>query len=198
MSLELVTAPAVEPLTLDVVKAHLKLGELDVEDSLIQNIYIGSARRDAEHATQRALITQTWRLRLCRFPSGGPLYVPKPPLQSITSIAYVDGDGQTQTWDAAEYAVDTYSEPGRVYPAYGYSWPTSRGDPNSVIVTFVAGYGASGADVPEDIRNALLLIIGDRYAQREDTQILSGGEREMEQLPRASQWLLCPYAIPVF
>ena len=189
--------PQAEPLALDIVKAHLRIENLDVHDELLQSIYIPSATRDVEAITQRALITQTYVYRLPCFPVAGPLRLPHPPLQSVTSVQYVDGNGTTQTWDSDDYVVDTTSTPGVIEPVYGGSWPTARGDRNSVIITLVAGYGNAASAVPADIRHAMLLMIGDAYARVEDTPV-PGEHYSIETVPRPARMLLSPYIIPVF
>jgi uncharacterized phiE125 gp8 family phage protein len=94
------------------------------------------------------------------------ILVPRPPLISVSSITYVDGNGTTQTLSAAAYKVDTDSEPGRITPAYGYCWPTTRAEINAIAITYVAGY-ATRAAVPASIKQAMLLLIGHWYENRE-------------------------------
>jgi uncharacterized phiE125 gp8 family phage protein len=127
---------------------------------------IKSAREEAERRTARAMVTQTWRLSLDHFPASGEIVFPRPPLQSVTSVTYVDEDGAEQTLDSGEYVVDTSGERGRLYLDYEKSWPSVRIQPNAVQVTFVAGYGAA-ADVPAPFRSWMLLRMGDLYAHRE-------------------------------
>ena len=117
-------------------------------DPMITSL-IKSARVRAESMTRRALITQTLDLKLDFFQN--EIHVPRPTLQSVTSITYVDTDGATQTLSAADYLVDAISEPARITPAYGVTWPSTRSQTNAVTVRFVAGYGAAAA-VPDGIK----------------------------------------------
>lgn len=140
MSLKLVTAAAIEPVNLAQAKiAAAILGNTD--DGLLQ-VLITAAREQAETITHRALVTSTWDLTLDAFPESSEeaIELPLPPLQSVMSITYLDGDGATQIMDSGDYAVDTSSEPGSVYPAYGASWPSTQDVRNAVTVRFVAGY----------------------------------------------------------
>jgi hypothetical protein len=41
---------------------------------------------------------------------------------------------------SADYLLDTYLEPNRIVLAYGKCWPSARYQPNSVQVTYKAGY----------------------------------------------------------
>src|SRR5690606_26519144 len=109
------------------------------------------------------ITTQTLELVLDAFPRT-VINVPLPPLQTVDSIAYIDPDGQTQTLDPQTYDVDAVG--GRVAPAYGEAFPATRAVQNAVTVRFTAGY----TSVPEPIRAAMLLIIGDLYANREGQQ----------------------------
>lgn len=119
--------------------------------------WIQAARIEAETKTRGVLVTQTWDLHLDNFP-GWEMHIPNPPLQSVSSITYVDTDGTTQTLAADQYLVDTKSQPGRITPAFGLTWPTTRAQTNAVTVRFVAGHGAAAA-VPENIKSWMKLRI---------------------------------------
>ncbi len=169
MSLTLVTAPAAEPVSLEEAKLHLRV-DSDADDDLVATL-IEAARNNVEAHTSRALVNQTWDLKLDTFPPSHIFELPRPPLSSVTSITYVDIDGVEQTWASADYTVQAnagpYSMPGTVALAYGASYPTHRSQPDAVTVRFVAGYGADGSSVPAAIRQAVLLLIGEMYARRE-------------------------------
>lgn len=159
MGLRVVTSPTVEPITIAEAKTHLRVTDSGEDDRIAA--LIAAAREEAETITGRAFITQTWRLTLDRFPLCGPIELPRAPLQSITSITYVDSDGASQTW--ANYRVSTNSEPGRVEPAYNEVWPTIRDVTEAATITYVAGYGDTSRDVPNGIKNALLLMVESYY-----------------------------------
>ena len=53
----------------------------------------------------RALLTQTWDMYLDEFPCAGEIIIPLSPLQSVTSVSYVDQHGATQTWASANYRI---------------------------------------------------------------------------------------------
>lgn len=164
MSLSLVTGPTVEPISVAQFKLHARITR-DDEDGLIA-AYITAARKYVETAQRRQLVTATWRLSLEQFP-GWELVLPLSPLQTISSITYVETDGTTQTISSTDYIVDTYRTPGLAVPAYGLVWPVARCQPNSVRVTFVAGYGDTGSTVPETTRQAVRLLASHYYENRE-------------------------------
>jgi uncharacterized phiE125 gp8 family phage protein len=175
MPIVLATAPAAEPVTLTEAKTHLRVTHTD-DDTYITAL-IKVARQMAEQLTGRQLITATWDLYLDRFPDGSgrvleeldryAIRVPLPRLQSVTHVKYYDLDNTLQTLSASAYTVDIRSEPARIAPAYGYTWPATRDDLAVVNVRFIAGYGAA-ADVPEGLKQWVLLRIGTMYANREE------------------------------
>jgi uncharacterized phiE125 gp8 family phage protein len=114
MPLSLVTSATAEPVTRQQFKAHARITR-DDEDGVIDG-YLLAARRYVETALRRQLVNATWRLTLDCFPAC--IDVPLPPLSSVSSITYVDTDGATQTLNSSLYRVDTYSQPGRITPAY--------------------------------------------------------------------------------
>jgi uncharacterized phiE125 gp8 family phage protein len=173
MSLKLITAPEEEPLTLADAKAHLRVESTD-DDTLISSL-IMSAREAVEGHTQRSLMLQTWELALPAFPTAcradASLYlfaiqIPKSPLSSITSVKYVDEAGVLQTMDEDDYQLDDHSEPPQLVPAYGTVWPSTRAQPNAVLIRYVAGY-PEAENVPAQIKSWMKLRIGTLYENRE-------------------------------
>jgi len=172
VALTLVTPPAAEPVSLTEAKAHLRV-EITDDDTVITNL-ITTARVDLENATSRAWITQTWDLVLDDFPASDEIKIPRPPLQSVTSITYKDKDGNSFTFDAANYVVDVDAKPGRVVLADASTWPGATLYPaGAVRVRFVAGYGDAD-DVPKPLRQALLLLLGHYYENREAVLVSAG------------------------
>ena len=130
---------------------------------------LAAAREHVEDWTRRALMTQTPELVLDAFPTGG-INLPSPPLQSVTSIKYIDTDGVEQTLSSALYDVDTDSEPGMVAPAYDEEWPDTRDQINAVRVRYAAGW-TTAALVPYKIKAAILLVCADLHEMRGDPVI---------------------------
>ena len=163
MGLRLITPPAEEPITLEEAKQHLRVE--DSSQDLLIGLYIMAARQHIDGKDGwlgRAIVSQTWELSLDTFPAD-EIQIPLVPLVSITSVVYDDEDGIEQTIDGADYTLDPA---GWVVTAGDYSWPTPITAINAVRVRFVAGYG-DAADVPATIKAAILLMVGDLYAQRE-------------------------------
>jgi uncharacterized phiE125 gp8 family phage protein len=157
--LTLHTAPTAEPVSLDEAKKQCDIADgLTYHDQELMGKIV-AARQFVERRLNRQLVTATWNLFLDRFPCGmEPIMVPNAPLQSITSIAYVDSAGDSQTWSASAYRVGVSREPGRVVPVFGGTYPTTLNTIDAVAVRFVAGYGAPAA-VPQGIKDAILLLV---------------------------------------
>ena len=163
------TAPAQEPVGLEEMKAWARVDDADSDATIAGNIV--AARRWVETFTQRALITRTFTYKIDRFP--GPITTVIELLggntQTLTSIAYLDSDGNSQTWTASDYIADKTSEPALVGLAYNIDWPIIRIWDLPVTITYDAGYGDNPGDVPEELRTAIKIIAAEHYENREDS-----------------------------
>jgi len=174
------TAPTEEPVTLIEAKNHLRVDHGD-DDSLISAL-LQAAREWCEGYQGRAYMQRTITLKLDTFYD--MLELPDPPLVSVTSVQYVDTDGNTQTLGSTYYTVDTTSEPGRIHLAYNQTWPQHRDIPHAVTITFVAGY-SSRAAVPARFKAAIKLLLGHLYEHREVVTELA-----LKKVPMAVESLL--------
>lgn len=158
--------PALEPVTLDEVKAHLRVDVAD-EDAYIASL-IAAARALSESLTGRALITQTLQMSLDRWPScGRAVDLPRAPVQSIVSVEVVDASGSTVAVDAQDYEVDVLGIPARMMPARGSLWPVPGPRMGGIKITFVAGFGDIPGDIPSGLRQMLLLLCAHWFERRE-------------------------------
>jgi len=168
----LVTAPAIEPVTLNEAKEHLRVLH-DDEDVYIESL-ITAARQMVESgeswSLDRSLITTTWRVILDGFPHC--IELPRPPLIAVSSITYLDTTNTSQTLSNTLYTVDTHNEPGRIAPAYNSIWPETLPHLNAVTITYTAGFGATAASVPMAVRQAILIAVADLYEVGRETNIV--------------------------
>lgn len=167
-SLKQTAAPAVEPVDLTLAKLHCEVVGNAYNTLLTGKIQ--SAREVVEIDSRRALITQEWELRLDAFPCAAFIEIPKPPLQSVASLKYIDPAGELQTWSSDNYTVDDSRHPGRVNLAYGHSWPAIRCCANAIVIAFTCGYGDAASDVPAAAVQAMLLQIATMFRDREMTK----------------------------
>lgn len=188
-SLETVSGPASEPLSLDETKLHLRV-EHTADDSLISGL-ISAARYMSESYTNRRWISQTlkvsyrWWPRGPKPPYGNAMALPVEPVSEISSVQYVDGNGTVQTLASTAYQTWLVHSPPLVAPARATVWPAIDGMTLSPVrVTFVAGYG-SASSVPDHAKNAMKLSISNWYEHRGD-----GKEPHDMGLPPAAKRLL--------
>lgn len=177
MDLILDTGPAMEPVSLEEAKTHLRVDVSD-DDALIENL-ISASRRTFEQINRRTLYTTTWRLKLDGWPRQSYITLPRPPLASVTSISVKDQEGAATTWNASNYIVESERTPGRVYLAYGQSWPDQTLYPTGAItVTYVAGWATVDA-IPAEYKAAILLLLGHLYENREAVVVTGAVPKEI-------------------
>lgn len=181
------TAPTEEPVSLPELKAHSYVTIAD-DDSLLSAM-ITAARVYLSQLTSRAFVNATYTWVLTDWPSSGTFVVPVNPLQSVTSIKYYDSNGTQQTVTSTNYRVNTQVEPGRIEPISGYSWPGTDDREYPVEVKFVAGYGSVAESTPMPIRQAIKMLAGHWYQNREG--VLTG--TISKELEFAVTHLIAPY-----
>lgn len=165
-------APAEEPVSVEEVRAQVQIeaGDSDFDTEL--NIYIKAARGHVEESTGTRLVTQTVEMKADRFCALARL--PMAPLQTVTSIKYLDTNGDEQTLASTVYeAVAADMRPFiRLKP--NQAWPATLAVLDAVRVVAVVGYGAA-AVLPAKVKLAMLLMIGDWFARREDISNRAAG-----------------------
>ncbi|MBR0556359.1 hypothetical protein J5J10_11785 [Ciceribacter sp. L1K23] len=178
-------APAVEPVTLGEVKAHMRMEE-GQEDAFLTAL-VGIARSHLEHTTGLALVSQGFRLYLDRWPQSGIVRIGRGPVRSIEAVTVYDEDGAPQTVPLAGHWLDGYGRPARLWlpdpPAPGRAV-------NGIEIDFTAGYGESGADVPAELKRAMLMHVALMFSYR-------GAVAPADQpaaIPDGYDRLVAPYA----
>jgi len=191
MGRKLITAPTDEPINLAEIKNFLRIDGDDDEWLLLD--LIRGARTVFETETGRQLITATWEYYLDNFED--EIELPLPPLQTITLIKYYDEDGVEQTVSSDDYEADVTVEPGIIRLKWwdDATWPTIQTRPNCITIKYTAGYGTR-SDVPERAKEAMRLLIGHWYENRED--VIVGNYAR--QLPRGFNSLVNGLKVPYF
>lgn len=188
------------PLTLDEVKSHLRVESSDSDEDIESLMSAALQDVDGESGLGIALLEQQWRMNLqggfydpcppkSRYP--GEIVIPLPPLQEIDSVKYIDTNGALQTLDTSTYRViDRGQDPSSITPVYGTCWPSTRFDPESVQITFTAGY-ADADSVPAKIKSAMKLMIGHLFSHRE--AVTDGRVNQPFEMPMGVDALLSRY-----
>ncbi len=165
MTAILISGPATEPVTLAEARAHLRVDTAD-EDTLISSL-ITAARIHIELACSKVLITQSWKLYFDRWPSKSVIEIPLAPLQGVSAISIYDADDNSESIASSRWYADTVSVPGRLVRRFGSVWPDPARAANGIEITLSAGYGDTASDVPQTLRQAILLLVAHWFETRE-------------------------------
>ena len=183
----LLSGPTVEPITLAEAKAHLRV-DASGEDSLIQSLIMAS-RLHIEAALDLALITQSWRHQRDVWPPSRVLILPLRPIQSLTAVTLHDDDATSRTRNVGDFVLDGHANPARLVWRGNGAVPAAGIIANGIEIDIVAGYGDAATDVPQPIRQALLLLIAHWYENREPVEIGATATT----IPASVSELLMPY-----
>jgi uncharacterized phiE125 gp8 family phage protein len=180
----------------------------DDEDQM--SAFLLAARRRLEQEMGRALVSQTWRLSLDRFPHFHqrawpvgymPILLPRPAIIGVSSFKYLDPTDPTGTAQITlalntDFIVDGNSEPARVQPATNKAWPSALRQQNAVNIDYTAGYGTDGTSVPNDIKLAIKMLAAHWYENRET--VVAEPRVIPQEMTQASMWLIEPYRVDRF
>lgn len=201
-SLRTVTAPAVEPVEIDLVRQHCRV-DAGYDDALL-TMYATSARRLVEGWLNRALITQELLYTITNSPPPiasplvpqslivfplnwpplirRPISLPRAPCTELKSVAWGQV-GEIETADPELYTANLEVEPAQImiHPSMVPMIPAA-----SVQFQYLAGYGADGTTVPPEISHAILMLTAFLYESRGDV----AGD-----MPSAAFALITPYRL---
>ena len=181
---------AVNPLfTTAEAKDFLKV-DTTADDTLIDNL-IKAATQSCEIYTNRYFINTVVTQYSDNWKEFYRLY--KSPVVTITHIKYYDTNDTLQTLAASNYILDNISQPARIGISVDGTLPNLADRINAVEVAYKVGYGELSSDVPEGIKQAVLITIGNWYENRQT--VITG--RTATELPLSSQYLLEQYKIQV-
>lgn len=185
-TIQIVTQPASEPLTLAEVKEFLRVDHSDDDATLA--IFIKAARQLCESYTRLALMPTTFEEYFDEFPTATGTFkdeirLSRSPVSAVTYVKYIDGNDTTITASASDYKTDLVSRPARISPDNG--WFGTYDTINAVFVRYIAGF-ADAASVPAPLKHGMMLVIGDMYENRTDS---------VKRLPTASEYLWNPYRV---
>lgn len=186
MGIKVITPPATEPLSLVEVRRQLRFeDDYNMEDNFF-NALIVVARQYCENYQNKKYITQTLELILDDFPHQDYIeFSSCSPVQSVESVKYISSDDTEYTFDNTNYVLDNVSFVNRIVLKYNKDWPTTTLQPyNAVKIRFTAGYG-NAADVPQMVKQAMLLLVAHWYENREDTV-----EKMLSNIPKGANSLL--------
>jgi uncharacterized phiE125 gp8 family phage protein len=184
MSALLLTAPAVEPLTLAEAKAFLRVETSDDDDVI--TALIAGARIHVEAQTRRALMTQSWRIALDAWPQAGRLTIVPAPLQTLTAARVYDFEGLAHDVDTQAFVID---QGASVLAFAPWAVPQPGRIAAGIECDVTLGYGDAAAAVPEALRQAIRLLVAHWYENR---GLVTTGAN-YSALPQSVAALIAPY-----
>ena len=170
MSLSLLIPPASEPVSLDALKAHLRV-DTTTEDTLIASLGV-AARQTIEARLGIAFINQRWRLALTP-PLGQCVDLPIGPVSGIDELT--DSSGIV----APTLYLAKLGRHGQVTLGAGIE--------GNVSIEFTVGY-ADAASVPEDLKLAVKILTAHYFENRE-----AAGTDRFFAPPQGLETLLNPW-----
>lgn len=175
--------PIVEPITLADAKLFLRVTVPD-EDALIERL-ITAARTFCEQRTQRPIVPRVGDVFYDAISPGQWITLPFSPVSEVTRVTMTDATGTASVIDPSAYLVDLASDPPRIGLPSGTYWPFPLRAFQAIAIRLVIGYIV----VPEDLLQAMRLLLGHYYESRTATQ--SG--HIIATLPLGVDELLAPY-----
>jgi phage conserved hypothetical protein, phiE125 gp8 family len=194
----LITPPDALPVSIEFVRDHVRA--IDHSEDHLLELWIQAATqyfeaytgRQVGLATREALF-ETWPGAMITTPWRVPrIELPRPPLQDVVSITYMNSAGATVPFSdgaspetvywTVEAPTGTYARPGWVSPVSGYTWPTGG---TGLRIRYLAGYGATEAEIPELVRGTICMLVShfDRHRGDDD-------DRASADLPKPLHALL--------
>lgn len=180
----ILAGPAVEPVSLAEMKAHLRL-DTDDEDGLLASL-IAAARGLVERRCRLLLVTQSWRVTLDGWPDGRRVALPLAPLLAVTAVRITGAGGTAVTLDPALYRLDAGLDPGGL--AIDAAAPVPGVPVGGIEVDATYGFGPDAAAVPAPLRLAIRRLAAAWFEHRGD-----GPDRVV---PVDVDTLLAPYRRP--
>lgn len=186
-----VTAPELSPVTVEDISAQTRV-EIQDDGALLMQ-YVRAATAHLETISGRAFITQGWSVSYSgwiRDRWGVRLPLPVPVAQSVSAMRYVDRTGVEQTVNADQYRITGGQTDAPVVALVDeFTTPDTSRREDAITINYIAGYGDNPADVPEDLRHAVLMLASQMYEHRDPFDV----DRGASQIPYAIMTLVQPY-----
>jgi uncharacterized phiE125 gp8 family phage protein len=186
MSAILLTPPSAEPWTVTDAKSFLRV-EHDDDDAIVASL-IAAARGHVEALTRRALLTQSWRFVLDRWPADGRFAPRMGPLRSVTAARVYDTANHAGSIDVENFVVDTAAN---VIASPCWALPAPGRATAGIELDLQLGYGALASDVPDPLRHAIRLLVAHWYENRG----LAAIGASVAMLPAGVGALIAPYRV---
>ena len=186
---QVITAATTYPVSTTEAKSHLKV-DTSADDTYIESI-IKAATQLTEEYTNRFFINTVIDQTCSSFAELQTLFKSK--VNDVQYVKYYDSDNSLQTLTASIYDKMLSYEPSQIQLADNQNFPSITKRNDAVICRYTVGYGSAASDVPEIIKQAILLTIGNFYENR--NSVITG--KTATELPMNVKWLLDTYKVQI-
>lgn len=148
---------------------HLRLGTAFQGDPLQAGLvesHLRAAVAVIEGRTAKALIARGFRLVLSCWRGDGAQALPIAPVVALGEVALVDAGGARVVLEAARFRLERDALRPRLVAVSGALPAIPLG--GRVEIALTAGFGTEWADVPPDLRQAVILLAAQFYESRHD------------------------------
>jgi len=154
-------------LLVDQAKRQLRIEPEDTDEDVHIGELCGAAHNHVERMLGYPILRQTRETHLKCFPhSSEPIWLGGGDDFQVTAVRYRDASGADQTVAATDYRVNAVGKVCEIYAAPNFTWPATENTPSAVVIEWQAGW-TNPADVPQDILQAMKLLIGHWDMNRE-------------------------------
>ena len=185
---QVITPASTYPVSLTEAKLHLKV-DISTDDTLITNLIV-AATQVSEEYTNRFFINTVVNQTCSDFKELSELFKSK--VSAVTHIKYYDSDNAQQTWASLNYVVNNEYEPCQINLVVDGSFPNIADRIDAIECRYTVGYGTA-SDVPDVIKQAILLTLGNWYENR--MSVITG--RTTTEMPMSAKFLLDTYKVQV-
>ena len=162
----------------------MRVETADEDDMIGRLVDVAAAHLESE--TGLALMTQKWRLCLDAWPRCGVVLLLKSPVTTIEAVTVYDGGGEPRALDVSGALLDGRARPARLCLA---NPPRPVRAMNGIEIDFTAGFGDAAAEVPNALRQAILLHVAAMYELRGAVAVAN----QPASLPAGYDRLLRPF-----
>jgi uncharacterized phiE125 gp8 family phage protein len=157
---KLKTAPSFFPADLRVLKINLHFTDDDDVDELLQELML-TAIDMAQQITGRQFALATYTAYLDAYPDNDIVDIDLGPVQGITSVGYYPQGSDTLTQIASSgYQLDNVDLTARL--KFKQSFVPDPDRMNAIEIEFTTGWPSIN-EVPQSIKDAIILIASERY-----------------------------------
>lgn len=167
---------ALNPVPLHELSTHLRMAQGFTDDGsedMLLELYLRNATAVIEERTSKALVARPCTLQVACWNRNGHLHLPVGPVASIDQIQ-ITRPGSTFVLSTDDWSLEPGTSRQRLT---GPNGGPLRALPHGALaeITFTAGFGTSWNDVPDDLRQAVLLLAAHYYENRDGDTAVDGG-----------------------